>query len=66
MKKYNIMDHKEIGYGDMDWIHLAWSPTLNKEHKLEVFENKVLRKMFEPKKDELSVGYYIIRYFVIL
>jgi hypothetical protein len=26
--------------------------TLREEHKLKVFENKVLRRIFEPKRDE--------------
>jgi hypothetical protein len=30
----------------------AWTLTLRKEHRLRVFENKILRRMFEPKRDE--------------
>ena len=29
----------------------TWSLTLREEHKLRVFENKVLRKIFGAKKD---------------
>jgi hypothetical protein len=31
----------------------AWSVTLRKEHRLKVFKNRVLRKIFEPKRDEV-------------
>jgi hypothetical protein len=30
----------------------AWSLTFRKEHRLRVFENRVLRKIFEPKRVE--------------
>jgi hypothetical protein len=29
-----------------------WSPTLREEHRLRVFENKVLRRKFGPKREE--------------
>jgi uncharacterized membrane protein len=29
-----------------------WSLTLREEHRLRVFENRVLRRMFGPKRDE--------------
>jgi hypothetical protein len=29
------------------------SLTLREEHRLKVFENKVLRRIFEPKRDEV-------------
>lgn len=31
-----------------------WFLTLIKEHKLQMYENKVLRKVFGPRKDEVS------------
>jgi len=31
----------------------AWSVTLRKEHRLKVFKNGVLRKIFGPKRDEV-------------
>jgi hypothetical protein len=31
----------------------TWSLTLREEHRLRVFENRVLRKIFGPKKDEV-------------
>jgi hypothetical protein len=30
----------------------AWSLTLREEHRLRVFENRVLRRVFAPKRDE--------------
>jgi hypothetical protein len=32
----------------------AWSLTLREEHKLWVFENRVLRRIFGPKRDEVT------------
>ena len=32
----------------------TWSLTLREEHRLRVFENKVLRKIFGVKKDEIA------------
>jgi hypothetical protein len=34
-----------------------WSLTLRKEHKLRVFENKVLRRIFGPKRDGVMGGW---------
>jgi hypothetical protein len=31
----------------------TWSLTLREEHRLRVFENRVLRRVFGPKKDEV-------------
>jgi hypothetical protein len=32
----------------------TWSLTLREEHRLRVFENRILRRIFGPKKDEVS------------
>jgi hypothetical protein len=32
----------------------SWSLTLREEHKLGVFENRVLRRIFGPKRDEVT------------
>jgi hypothetical protein len=32
----------------------TWSLTLRQEHRLRVFENKVLRRIFGPKRDEVT------------
>jgi hypothetical protein len=30
----------------------TWSPTLREEHRLRVFENRMLRKLFRSKREE--------------
>ena len=32
----------------------TWSFTLSEEYRLRVFENRVLRRIFEPKRDEVT------------
>ena len=32
----------------------TWSLTLREEHRLRVFENRVLRRIFEPKRDGVT------------
>jgi hypothetical protein len=34
----------------------TWSLTLREEHRLRVFENRVLRRTFGPKRDEVTGG----------
>jgi hypothetical protein len=35
----------------------TWSLTLREEHGLRVFENKVMRKIVGPKRDEVTGGW---------
>jgi hypothetical protein len=35
----------------------TWSLTLREEHRLRVFENRVLRRIFGPKRDEVIRGW---------
>jgi hypothetical protein len=35
----------------------TWPLTLREEHRLRVFENRVLRRMFGPKRDEVTGGW---------
>jgi hypothetical protein len=35
----------------------TWSLTLKKEHRLRVFESKVQRRIFGPKRDEVTGGW---------
>jgi hypothetical protein len=35
----------------------TWSLTLREEHRLRVFENRVLRRIFGPKRDEVTEGW---------
>jgi hypothetical protein len=32
----------------------TWSLNLSKEHRLRVFENRMLRRIFGPKRDEVT------------
>jgi hypothetical protein len=41
----------EINFGV---IITPWSPTLREERRLRVFENRVLRRIFGPKRDEVT------------
>jgi hypothetical protein len=44
----------------------TWSLTLREEHRLRVFENRVLRRIFGPKRDEVIGGWikFIMRSFI--
>jgi hypothetical protein len=35
----------------------TWSLTLREEYRLRVFENRVLRRIFGPKRDEVMEGW---------
>jgi hypothetical protein len=35
----------------------SWSLTLREEHRLRAFENRVLRTIFRPKRDEVTRGW---------
>jgi hypothetical protein len=35
----------------------TWSLTVREEHKLRVFENRVLRRIFRPKRDGVTGGW---------
>jgi hypothetical protein len=35
----------------------TWTLTLREEHRLRVFENRVLRRIFGPKRDEVTEGW---------
>jgi hypothetical protein len=34
-----------------------WSLTLREEHRLRLFENRVLRRIFGPERDEVTGGW---------
>jgi hypothetical protein len=34
----------------------TWSLTLREEHRMRVFENRVLRRIFGPKRDEVKIA----------
>jgi hypothetical protein len=35
----------------------TWSLPLKEEHRLRVFENRILRRIFRPKRDEVTGGW---------
>jgi hypothetical protein len=41
-------------YGFCVFLNETWSLTLREEHRLRGFENKVLRRIFGPKSDEVT------------
>jgi hypothetical protein len=49
---------KSLGPGLILWIndpsYGTWSLKLIEEHRLRVFENRVLRRIFGPKRDEVT------------
>ena len=49
IKMYRTLIWPVVSYGCE-----AWSPTLGKEHRLRVFENGGLRKIFAPKRDKVT------------
>jgi hypothetical protein len=40
----------------------TWSLTLREEHRLGMFENRVLRRIFGPKRDEVTGGWRKLHY----
>jgi hypothetical protein len=42
----------------------TWSLSLREEHRLRVFENRVLRRIFGPKRGEVTGENYIMRSFI--
>jgi hypothetical protein len=45
-----------VWYG-MAWYGMVWSQKVREERKLRVFENRLLRRIFGPKRDGLTVGW---------
>jgi hypothetical protein len=39
------------------YVSETWSLTVREEHKLRVFENRVLRRIFGPKRDGVTEGW---------
>jgi hypothetical protein len=37
-------------------LYGTWSVTLREEHRLRVFEKRVLRRIFGPKRDKVTGG----------
>jgi hypothetical protein len=49
---YRIIISPVVVYG-----YELWSLTLSKKHRLKVFENRMLRKIYGPKRDEVTEGW---------
>jgi hypothetical protein len=55
-KNVEIRIHKTIILPVVLYGCETWSLTLREEHRLRAFENRVLTKIFGPKKDEVIGG----------
>jgi hypothetical protein len=51
IKIYKTMILSAVLYG-----RETWTLTLGEEHKLAMFENRVLKRIFGPKRDEVTGG----------
>jgi hypothetical protein len=52
MELFNIFWH--VIYKTIILPVVLWSLALREEHRLKVFENRVLRRIFGPKRDEVT------------
>ena len=53
-KKLKIKIYRTIILSLVFYGHENWSLTLREECRLKVFENRVLRRIFGPKRDEVT------------
>ena len=53
-KKLKVNTYKTIILPVVLYICETWSLTFREEHRLRVFENKVLKKIFGAKRDEIT------------
>jgi hypothetical protein len=53
-KNVKIRIHKTIILPVVLYGYETWSLTLREEHRLRVFDNRVLRRIFGPKRDEVT------------
>jgi hypothetical protein len=64
-KNLKIRIHKTIILPVVLYGCQTWSLALREEHRLRVFENRVLRRIFGPKRDEVTGEKSITKSFVI-
>ena len=53
-KNLKIKIHRNVVLSFVLYGCENWSLTLREEHRLRVFENRVLRRIFGPKSDEVT------------
>jgi hypothetical protein len=53
-KNLKIKIYRTIIFPDVLYGCETWSLTLREERRLRVFENKVLRRIFGPRRDEVT------------
>jgi hypothetical protein len=56
-KNVKIRIYKIIILSVLLYGYETWPLTLREEHKLRVFENRVLMRIFGPKRDEVTGGW---------
>jgi hypothetical protein len=56
-KNIKIRIHETIILPVVLYTHTTWSLTLMEEHRMGVFENRVLRRMCEPKRNKVTEGW---------
>jgi hypothetical protein len=54
IQKYKIKIHRIVILSVVLYENETWSLALREEHRLRGFENRELRKIFGPKRDEVS------------
>jgi hypothetical protein len=55
-KNVNIRIHENLILPVVLYGCETWTLTLREEHRLKVFENRVLRRIFGPETDEVRGG----------
>jgi hypothetical protein len=56
-RNVSIKIHKTIVFPVVLYGYETWPLTLKKEHRLRVSENRVHKRMFGPKRDEVTGGW---------
>jgi hypothetical protein len=54
---FTYYSYKNIILPVVLYAYETWTLTLREEHRLRVFENRVLRRIFGSKKDEVTGGW---------
>jgi len=53
-KNVDIKVYRTIIFPPVLCGYEKWSPTVREEHMMRMFESRVLRKIFGPKRDEVT------------